>query len=206
MARNKRISFLAELTKGYSKVLDIGTDHGLVLRKAFDKGYINEAIASDINEQPLNQAKKNLKNYPVHYVISDGFLAINEPFDLAIIAGMGAYLICDILTHAPTHQATYILQANDKQEVLRKYLCDHEFMIIDEYIVFDKFSYVIIKVQRGQMTLTEDELYLGPILKHKPEAVTYYKQKAHQIEKIIQQADEKRQDELIKVLKIYKNF
>jgi tRNA (adenine22-N1)-methyltransferase len=206
MARNKRISFLAELTQGYHKVLDIGTDHGLVLKKAFEKGYIHEAIASDINENPLNQARRNLKNYPVHYVTSDGFLAIKEPFDLAIIAGMGAYLICDILNHAPTSDITYILQANDKQDILRKYLMDHDFIIIDEYLVFDKFSYVVMKVKRGSMVLTEDELYLGPVLKHKKEALLYYKQKAHQIEKIIAKADEKRQEELLKVLKIYKNL
>ncbi|TNF07749.1 MAG: SAM-dependent methyltransferase, partial [Bacillota bacterium] len=162
MARNKRISFLAELTKGYHKVLDIGTDHGLVLKKAFEKGYIQEAIASDINEKPLNQARRNLKNYPVHYVTSDGFLAINESFDLAVIAGMGAYLICDILNHAPKHDVTYILQANDKHEILRKYLMDHGFKIIDEYLVDDKFPYLILIVKRGSMILSEDELYLGP--------------------------------------------
>lgn len=33
----KRIPFIASLTKGYNTVLDIGTDHGLVLKKPSKK-------------------------------------------------------------------------------------------------------------------------------------------------------------------------
>ncbi|WBL31401.1 SAM-dependent methyltransferase [Candidatus Phytoplasma sacchari] len=43
----KRIYFIATLLKGYNVVLDIGTDHGLVLKKAFDLKYIKKAIATD---------------------------------------------------------------------------------------------------------------------------------------------------------------
>ena len=206
MARNKRISFLAELTKGYDRVLDIGTDHGLVLLKAFEKGYIKEAIATDLREKPLKQAEKNLKNYPVTYILSDGFLAVKNPFDLAIIAGMGAYLIADIMNQAPKGNHVYILQANDKIEILREYLGSHGFKIIDEYLVHDRFFYVILKVTRGVMLLNEEDLYLGPILKNKPEALEYYARKAHQIEKILPSADSERQIELEKMLKIFKNL
>lgn len=205
MARSKRILFLSELTQGYNKVLDIGTDHGLVLSSAFEKGYIKSAIANDLREKPLNQAKKNLKNYPVTYVISDGFLSIKEDFDLAVISGMGAYLICDILDHAPKGDQVFLLQANDKIEILRIYLMDHGFSIIDEYILEDKFYYVVLKVKRGEMILDDEDIYLGPILKHKSEALPYYMRKAKQIEKILPHTDEKRQETLKKMLKIYKN-
>jgi tRNA (adenine22-N1)-methyltransferase len=206
MARNKRISFLSELTKGYDVVLDIGTDHGFVLEKAFQKGYIKAAIASDLREKPLKQAERNLKNFPVKYVLSDGFLAIDQPFDLAVIAGMGAYLIAEIMEHAPKVNETYILQANDKVEVLRDYLMNHGFKIVDEYVVLDKFFYIVLKVTRGIMELTVEDLFLGPILKYKPEAMEYYQRKAHQIEKIMITADHERQLELEKLLKIYKNL
>ncbi|MDR4968893.1 MAG: class I SAM-dependent methyltransferase, partial [Acholeplasmataceae bacterium] len=164
MARSKRIEFLAELTNGHHHVLDIGTDHGLVLKIAFEKGYIEKAIASDLREKPLKQAEKNLKNYPTSFIKSDGFLNVKEKFDLAIIAGMGSYLICDILDHAPNSEITYLLQPNDKIEILRAYLMKHHFKIIDEYLIFDKFYYVIIKAIRGKMVLNESDLYLGPIL------------------------------------------
>ena len=206
MARNKRIAFLAELTKGYDRVLDIGTDHGLVIKTAFEKGYIKDAIASDLREKPLKQAEKNLKNYPTIFVQSDGFLNVNQTFDLAIISGMGSFLICDILDHSPKHDVVYILQANDKIEVLRSYLMDHDFKIVDEYLVFEKFYYVVLKVVKGKMKLTEKDLYLGPILKNKMEAKNYYAIKIQQIEKIINRADSKRKEELQKILDIYKSI
>lgn len=206
MARSKRIEFLAELTKGHHHVLDIGTDHGLVLKIAFEKGYIEKAIASDLREKPLKQAEKNLKNYPTSFIKSDGFLNVKEKFDLAIIAGMGSYLICDILDHAPNSEITYLLQPNDKIEILRAYLMKHHFKIIDEYLIFDKFYYVIIKAIRGKMVLNENDLYLGPILMTKPESRAYYNHKIKQIEKIIVKADSKGKEELEKLLKIYKSI
>lgn len=53
-----RIAFIGELTKGYETVIDIGSDHGLVLKYALDHKYIKHAVASDINKGPLNHAKK----------------------------------------------------------------------------------------------------------------------------------------------------
>lgn len=202
MARNKRIDFLAELTKGYDTVLDIGTDHGLVLKKAFEKGYIKKAIASDLREEPLNQARANLEKYPVSFVLSDGFKKIKEPFDACIIAGMGAYLIAEILKCAPKDK-TFILQANDKQDILRSFLNDSGFEIVDEFVIHDKFYYVIIVVRAGRMSLLEDDLYLGPKLKYKPEAKPYYQHKIKQYQKIINHVDEDRQKELLKLIKIY---
>ena len=206
MARSKRIQYLAELSKGYETVLDIGTDHGFVLEIAFENNWIKSAIASDLREKPLNQAKKHLSKYPVEYVISNGFENIKQNFDLAIIAGMGAYLISDILDHAPKGNQIYLLQANDKIEILRTYLMNHGFSIIDEYLTYDKFYYVILKVQRGEMTLSEEDLYLGPKLKYKKESIPYYAKKASQITKILNKTDEKRREVLEKVLKIYKNI
>ncbi len=203
MARNKRIKFLAELTVGYDCVLDIGTDHGLVLLEALKKGYIKSAIASDLREEPLNQAKKNLKNYDVDFIISDGFEQINLPYDLTIIAGMGAYLITDIMAKAK-QDCTYILQANDKHHVLREFLSKQGFIIEDEFVIHDKFYYVIMIVKKGKMILLEDDLYLGPKLKYKPEAKHYYQHKIKQYEKILSKADDKRKEELIKLIKIYK--
>ncbi len=206
MARSKRIEYLAKLTTGYDKVLDIGTDHGFVLALALEHKLIKSGIASDLREKPLNQARKNLKGYPVEYVISDGFKEIKSDFDLAIIAGMGAYLITEIMDHAPKGKETYLLQANDKIEILREYLMNQGFKIIDEYIVEDKFFYVILKVIRGDMSLLDEDIYLGPILKHKVEALPYYAKKARQIEKILPKADKIRQETLKKMLKIYKNI
>ena len=203
MARSKRITFLSELLKGYDTVLDIGSDHGYVLLEALQKGYIKHGIASDLRHEPLLQAKKNLIGYDVKTIQSDGFLNIFESFDCAIIAGMGAYLIASILDHAPKADVTYLLQANDKPEVIRKYLMDHGFMIVDEYVVIDRFSYVIIKATRGLMTCSQEDLILGPKLKLKSEAKTYYEKKVKMLSKLLDQVDEKRYKEIKDLIHIY---
>lgn len=205
MVKSKRIEFLSELTKGYDKVIDIGSDHGLVLLEAFKKGYIKEAIASDLREKPLKQAMKNLENYQVKFILSDGFLSVKDNFDVAIISGMGSHLICDILENAPKENQIFILQPNDKIEVLRKYLALHHFKIIDEYVIYDKFFYVILKVIRGHMSLAEMDLYLGPILKLKEESRSYYDHKLKQIDKIYEKADVKKREFLNKMRQLYKN-
>ncbi len=203
MARSKRILGLADLCKGYDTVLDIGTDHGLVLRTAFEKGYIRHAIASDLREQPLKSAQKNLKDYPAQCVISDGFLAIESQFDLVMIAGMGAYLISDILEHAPIGQYDLILQPNDKVHVLRSYLMENQWKITDEWVIHDHFYYVIIKATRGKMNLSDDDILVGPILKTKPEAQDFYKHKLKLIEKIMKTSDETKLQELKRLHQAY---
>ncbi|MDV3190798.1 MAG: hypothetical protein Q8838_02725, partial [Candidatus Phytoplasma australasiaticum] len=41
----------------------------------------------------LSNARKNLKNYPVQFFVSDGFKNIYSDFDLAVICGLGAYIL-----------------------------------------------------------------------------------------------------------------
>lgn len=206
MARSKRITFLSELLMGYSVALDIGSDHGYVLLEAFKKGYIKHGIASDLRIEPLMQAKKNLIGFDAKTIQSDGFLNIHESFDVAMIAGMGSYLIANIMEHAPSYDVTYILQPNDKPEVLRKYLMDHGFMIIDEYVVRDRFDYVIMKVKRGNMALNREDLILGPILKKKEDSRNYYQRKVQLLTKLLKHVDEKRSYEINELIKIYNSI
>jgi len=196
MARNKRIDFLASLLKGYHTVLDVGSDHGYVLEEAFKRGYIQKGIASDVREMPLERSMKTLRNYPVRGILSDGFLAIDETFDAAVVAGMGAYLIAELMEHAPLHNAVYILQANDKHEHLRKRLNELGFEIKDEYIVHDKFFYIIMIVKRGNQHLTKEDLYLGPYLKHKVEVIPYYERKLKLLKDIMHKSNDDREDDL----------
>lgn len=169
----KRLDFIVELTKGYDTVIDIGSDHGLVLKKAFDKGYIKKGLATDINIGPLNSAKKTLTGYPVEFYLSDGFKSVASHFDLAVITGMGPHLIADIMTNARL-DATYLLGANEKLEVLRLWLNNHHYQIIDEYVIYDDFYYVFLKVTKGTMKLTEKEIYTGIHLHKKENAKDYY--------------------------------
>jgi len=202
---NKRIELLSSLLKGYDCVLDIGTDHGLVLKQAIDKGYIKKAIASDIGEKPLLQAKKNLIDYPVEFVLSNGFSNIKNSFDIAVIAGMGVYTIIDILKQ-PHEKKTYLLQANDKYHILRKFLNENGYKITDEYMIFDKFYYVILKVELGIQKLTKEDLYVGPILKTKLERKAYYHYQINRINHLLEKADEKTVIKYNEILSFYQKY
>ena len=179
----KRLDFIASLLKGYDTVLDIGSDHGYVLKKALDQNFIKKGIASEIAEGPLANAKSNLLNYPVTFYLSDGFDKIVADFDIAVISGMGVYTIIDIINKGP--KKTLILQPNDKLEVLREYLSNNGYKIVNEYITFDKFYYIILKVEPGMENLSDEDIYLGPKLKQNPDAKDYYKQKYDQLNEIL---------------------
>ena len=194
MARNKRILYLASLLKGFDTVVDIGSDHGYVLEEAFLQGYIKKGIATDVREMPLARSLKTLKNYPVKGILSDGFLAIHDPFDAAVIAGMGAYLIADLLVHAPQGDQIFIMQPNDKEFHLRLRLSELGFTITDEFVVHDRFYYVIIIAKRGNMTLSKEDLILGPCLKHKKEAIPFYQRRLNIMSEIMEKADEAKQE------------
>src|SRR5690625_4222163 len=101
MIKNKRLSYIVNLfNENNDYLLDIGTDHGYLIKDAFLKGKIKNAIATDINEEPLNNAKRNLKDFNVKYILTDGFKKINEDYNTVVIAGMGGNLISNILLDA----------------------------------------------------------------------------------------------------------
>lgn len=143
-----RITFIASLLSGYKIVLDIGTDHGLVLKKALDLKYIQKGIASDNKPQPLLKAYQNLKNYPVEFYLSDGFLKILSTFDLALICGMGSHTIIHILKNKLDMNKPLILGCQGKWLPLIYWLKQNDFELLRYYNFFDKFNYIFLKVIR----------------------------------------------------------
>ncbi|MDO8059010.1 class I SAM-dependent methyltransferase ['Crotalaria aegyptiaca' phytoplasma] len=128
-----RILFIASLIKNYNTVADIGTDHGLVLKKALDLGYIRKGIAVDISAKALSRARKNLENYPVQFFVSDGFQNISVDFDLAVICGLGAYTIINILKNAPITKPC-LLGCQSKIHLLFDWLKKNDFIILKHYV------------------------------------------------------------------------
>lgn len=189
MRRNRLDEIIKFVDKG-SYVIDIGTDHGLTLKKLFDANIISKAIAADLREGPLSQAKENLANYNVKFYLSDGFKSIlDKTFDTAIISGMGSHLITNILDENAKKDILLILQPNDKEERLREYLSNNWYKIIDETVLYDKHYYVIIKAIYEEAKLSEEDIYVGPILKTKKESLEYYKYKRKHLNNLLKHVD-----------------
>ena len=153
--KTKRISFLASLTNRCNILYDCGCDHGLVIKEALENNYIKYAIASDVNEAPLNSAKKNLCNYigRVSFYHGNGICCNYDNVDCILLAGMGGNLILEIISKYldsynvnKLKDTKFIIQANSKAFELRVQLGELGFHISDEYIIFDKGQFYEIVV------------------------------------------------------------
>ena len=163
----KRLLDIASLVDRVETLADIGTDHGYLPIYLIKNNIASFALACDVAIMPLESAKQNIKKYgledKIKLILCDGLSNVNK-VDGVIISGMGGHLIIDILKNRNIDYNTYILQANNNVDILRRYLSENGFKIIDEKISYDhKKFYEIIKVVHGQQVLNEQEITYGPI-------------------------------------------
>jgi len=170
---NKRLQAVSELVKPCDVLMDVGSDHGFLPMYLLQARIIKHAIIGDLNPGPLDQAKKNFKNYEhlnTTFVLSNGINGFIEAIDCVVIAGMGFETIQTIIEQDLNRFkdiSQIIIQSNTKIEELRKYLNDNNFRIIDESIIKDrKYYYPILKVRYDTIhqDLNEKEVLFGPIL------------------------------------------
>lgn len=169
-----RLNEIFNLVDKNSIVADIGTDHGIIPIMLSKFNLAKKIIATDISENSLNKLKEKLKqNNNIKNIetrVSDGLNSFFEyEIDTIIISGMGGILIKDILNNnldiAKTAE-TLILSPNNSLDVVRKFLTNNNFKIIDEKDVFENSKYYqILKVTYGKDLFYEDYEYnYGKIL------------------------------------------
>ena len=171
-----RLLRASKFIRGGAYLADIGTDHAYLPIYLALTGKIVGAVASDINEGPVERAKKSIAKYgasdKITVIKSAGLVgAESYPFTDAVIAGMGGELIASILNDSPwikDERYNLVLQPMTHPEILRKYLADEGFRIIDEDVVPDsdgpraKIYQVINAVYCGDREeYTAPELFFG---------------------------------------------
>lgn len=121
---------------------DIGTDHAYLPAYCLLNGLCQYAIAADIREKPLANARKTLAACglieQVELRLSDGLrnFSPNEVSQIAI-AGMGGNQIADMITETPWLQADgvhLILQPMTHFEDVRRALLENGFSIEQETV------------------------------------------------------------------------
>ena len=169
---SKRLLSIANLVDDNSKVVDIGCDHGLVsIYLAMNKQNIS-IIASDINQNALDNAIKNINKYhledKIKVCLSNGLDNINDEIDTIIISGMGGHTIVDILTNNQEKLHTVnniIIQSNNDIEYVRRKIVKLGYCISKEELILDKnIYYTVILFTKGKKKYTNKEYYFGPIL------------------------------------------
>lgn len=168
---NNRLRALAALVDPNSVVLDIGCDHAFLDIYLVNKDIGIKAIASDIAEGPLEQAKKNIERVgltdQIETRLGNGLSPYTSDIDTIIISGMGGRNMIGIFKgnmRKIKNVNTIILSPNNYQEDIKVFLCKNGFYIDDEEFVKDKkFIYQLIKLKRGKKRYTKRQYFFGPI-------------------------------------------
>lgn len=168
MSLSKRLTKCASFVKEGAVVRDVGTDHGLVPLYLIQNKIAKKVYASDLREEPLNQAKSNTKhinNDKLELILTDGIQNLSDDVDTVMISGMGGRLIADILSDPLKNVKKLILQPNMGSHIVREKLEELNFNIVNEVIIREKEQYYeIIVADIGKMSLTKKEKFFGPIL------------------------------------------
>lgn len=163
-----RLTKIAKMVNPCSSIADIGTDHAFIPIYLVKNGICSSAIASDINQGPINKAKnnilfENLQN-KISCIKSEGLKHLS-PFEIdgVIIAGMGGNLTRDIIEDGfEVYKSLKFAILNPAQnvEILRKYIYESGFDIIDEDLCIDEnIFYEIIKVRYANHPRKIDSIY-----------------------------------------------
>lgn len=138
---DNRLLTCAKLVKG-NKAVDVGTDHGYLAVYLISEGICDTVIACDVNEKPLNAARKTVKKSgyeeKIEVVLSDGLDNVkSDGVTDIIMAGMGGELIVKLLEKCSWIKdkgnfINLVLQPMSKSHILRKWLFDNNFSVEKE--------------------------------------------------------------------------
>ena len=104
-----RLLAVAEYIPAGTCVVDIGTDHGYLPVSVVKSGRCPRAIAADVGEGPLASAERHIQEAGLTEYVktrrSDGLDAFApEELSCIVMAGMGGYLMAEILERAHGQQ------------------------------------------------------------------------------------------------------
>lgn len=207
---DNRLQMLYNMVRPKSKIVDVGTDHGYLISKLILDNKCTYGKCVDINEKCLKKAQKLAKEYGItdniKFSNSNGLQdVLPEEADDIVIAGMGSELIINIIKNCnwlKKNNGKYlILQPMKKPWLLREYLYNNGFTIIDENLTYSKkFFYVAIgaKFCANNKKISDVDKIIGLLLKkpneYTQEYISYISNKINCIaEKIlVHEKDEKK--------------
>lgn len=175
MKINYRLKAIGDLVESDSICLDVGCDHALLDIYLVKRGKNIKAIASDIAEGPVEQAKNNIKRErlenEIEVRLGNGLDPCTPDVNTVIISGMGGRSIIGILKNNYKKFKkidTYLLSPNNYQEDVKRFMCKNGYYIINEEFVKDKkFIYQILIFKKGKKRYSKKEYFFGPVFLEK---------------------------------------
>lgn len=218
MKLSTRLLALAHCIDDNAIVADIGCDHAQLCIKLVLDGKCQKAYACDINEGPLQQARKNVEYYnlsdKISICLSDGLNSVSEDVTHVVIAGMGFETIQTILNQNldKCHEnRTFVVQSNTDVEGLRHWISEHNFKITKEFVLREEqhFYQMIVFQCCYDDALNEEEIRFGKVMRKDLAFYSMWKYRLAKLEQVLASLPnnhEKYQDTLNEMLYIYKEF
>lgn len=159
---SNRLKSLVPFLDTYDNVVDVGCDHGYLSIYLMENNLVKSVIASDINENALSSAIKNIKeaNLDIPTVVSDGIDDIDiTNVNCLVISGMGTMTILHILSDSNKlkHIDKIVIQSNNNHDVLRRELNKKGYYLEKEEAVYDRgkwyLSMLFIKTNKKNSDL-----------------------------------------------------
>lgn len=170
MEDKKRLLDIINILDSNKKIIDIGTDHGLVPLYLAKNKISTDITATDISAPSLQKLVDRLDNDLRKIIktrVTDGFKGLESEDDqVAIIAGMGANTIIEIIEESLDFAKNLdymVLASNINTYELRHFLNDHGFYIEKDFLSYENRKYYdILKVYYGKkQNLSFEEYYYG---------------------------------------------
>lgn len=142
---SRRLETIASYVDKGSFIADIGSDHCLLPIFLLSKGVIEEAQAVDNKPGPYERMTKAIENSgykaQIHAFLSSGIENLDPNADTLILAGMGGFLISDILKAYPGNLKnikTIIVDAHTDISAVYETLSALSFKIVESCFLLDK--------------------------------------------------------------------
>ena len=167
---DKRLQTIADTVRRDRRVADIGTDHAYLPVALVQAGITPFAIACDLREGPLENARRAVREAGlterIDCRLGDGLAPIKQgEAEEIVIAGMGGETIAAILEACPWSKTAgihYIFQPMTRSEDLRRYLLTNGYTILAETTLNQNGRlYVIVEAEwTDAPSVSEESDYL----------------------------------------------
>ena len=164
---SNRLLALTQFVDKKDTIVDVGCDHGLLSIYLVENKLCKSVIASDVNQNALNNAINNIKKRKLNIptFLSDGINNIPmKGLNTIIISGMGTSTIMHILSESDKIKNInkIIIQSNNNHETLRRFMNEMDYYMDKEIVIFDKGKwYITYSFIKSVYDNTEKELKYG---------------------------------------------
>lgn len=177
-----RLKTVASFIEGVTLLCDVGSDHAYLPVYAIQQGLISSAIAGEVVKGPFESAQQTVQDYVLTDKISvrlgDGLDVVTSEDEVTAISicGMGGELISRILEQGRvngtlTGKEKLVLQPNVAEHLLRQWLVNHHYEILEEVVVEDHhrlYEIIVAEKREQNVPLTATQIKFGPKLIEKP--------------------------------------